>query len=282
MILSSSAGLSGETFRQLRDFIYEKTGIYFQESKTYLLENRLKWRLEECGCNSYEEYLYFLKYDPKSREELPKLYDAVTTNETSFFRDAVQTNAFENDVLPLVVEEKEKSGRKDLNIWSAACSTGEEPYTIAMQIMNKGLPKLGWRVDIVGSDISDQVLMSAKKAVYGRNSVRNTPREYLVKYFNNSGDMYELKPEIKNMVRFINLNLFDQFQMRRMRNYDIIFCRNVLIYFDDNSKRQVVSSLYDSLRPGGYLFIGYSESLHNISRSFKLRHFNRALVYQKE
>ncbi len=274
--------LTGELFNQLRDFIYSKTGILFNENKAYLLKNRLKWRLEACGCNSYKEYLNFLKYDFKGKQELPHLYDSVTTNETSFFRDMLQINAFYNDVLPLVMKENEQSGRKEIKFWSAASSTGEEAYTAAMQMVHKGLLGKGWKINVVGTDISSQVIDNARKGVYGKNAMRNTPREYILKYFNNSGDVYEIKPEIKRLVRFTCANLFDSADMRKMRNFDIVFCRNVLIYFDLNSKKEVVSNLYDSLRPGGSLFIGYSESLHNISRSFKLKHYNRALVYQKE
>jgi len=279
---SGDGGLTGEIFSQLRDFIYEKTGIFFQDNKVYLLENRLKWRLEACGCNSYKEYFNLLKYDLKGRQELPHLYNSITTNETSFFRDSIQINAFYNDVLPLIMEENAKTGRREINFWSAASSTGEEAYTAAMQMDHKGLPKLGWKINIVGTDISSHVVDNARKGIYGKNAVRNTPHEYLLKYFNNSGDVYELKPEIKKMVRFSCANLFDSQEMAKMRNFDVVFCRNVLIYFDANSKKEVISSVYNSLRPGGSLFIGYSESLHSISRSFKLRHFNRALVYQKE
>lgn len=276
------AALSNETFKQLRAFIYEKTGILFSEKKTYLLENRLRYRLDDCGCSNFEEYFYFLKYDPGRNQELPKLYDSITTNETSFFRDAVQIQAFENDLLPFVLNENGEKRRKELKVWSAAASTGEEAYTIAMQMLNKGLHNQGWSIDIVGTDISSKVIASAKAGIYGKNAVRNTPSDYLRKYFSNSGDDYALLPEVKKMVQFKTMNLMDQTSMRTMRNFDIIFCRNVLIYFDDNAKKSVISNLYDSLRPGGYLLIGYSESLHNISRSFKLKHFNRALVYQKE
>lgn len=282
MSISGRAKLSTETFQQLREYIYEKTGILFGENKTYLLENRLRYRLEECGCNNYEEYLYFLKHDPSRNQEMPKLFDSVTTNETSFFRDAVQIKAFDDDVLPLVLKENEENRRKELRVWSAASSTGEEAYTIAMQMLNKGLPQKGWRTEIVGTDISQKVIASAQAAVYGANAIRNTPPECLRKYFSVNGEEYRLLPAVKRMAQFRITNLMDQNAMKRMKNFDVIFCRNVLIYFDAAAKKSVISNLYDALRPGGYLFIGYSESLHNISRSFKLRHFNRSLVYQKE
>ena len=282
MSISGRAKLSAETFQQLREYIYKKTGILFGENKTYLMENRLRYRLEECGCSNYEEYFYFLQYDPRRNQEMPKLFDSVTTNETSFFRDAVQIKAFDDDVLPLVLQENEENRRKELRVWSAASSTGEEAYTIAMQMLNKGLPQKGWRTEIVGTDLSQKVVASAQAAVYGANTIRNTPPDCLRKYFSNNGDQYKLLPVVTRMAQFRVMNLMDQIAMKRMKNFDVIFCRNVLIYFDAAAKKSVISNLYDALRPGGYLFIGYSESLHNISRSFKLRHFNRSLVYQKE
>ena len=281
MAQDTEANLSTDTFSQLRELIYDNTGIAFSESKRYLLENRLKVRLEDCGCSNYEEYYYLLKYDPRRQNELTKLYNTITTNETSFFRDAIQINAFYEDVLPIVLKENEKRGNKSLKIWSAACSTGEEPYTIAMQICNKKIPQVGWRAEVSASDISDEVIEAARRGVYGKNSVRNAPPEYLSQYFIPRGDNYEVKPEIRKMVSFCNINLIDGMMTKKMRDMDVVFCRNVLIYFDDKAKKTVISNLHDSLRPGGYLFIGYSESLHKISKSFKLRHFNKALVYQK-
>jgi len=280
-MLSHIDSLSVETFIKLRDFIYAKTGILFQDNKAYLLESRLKWRLEECGCGSYDEYFYLLNYDPRRHTELVNLYNSVTTNETSFFRDAVQIKAFYDDVLPLVAKQNKEKGINEIKIWSAASSTGEEAYTVAMQMDNQQLPKNGFRIEIEGSDISDQVLEKAREGKYGKNAIRNVPSDYLSKYFINTSDVYELNPHIKKMARFRNINLIDSMKTKSMRNMDVIFCRNVLIYFDEKARKTVVSNLYDSLRSGGFLFIGYSESLHNISRSFKLRHFNRALVYQK-
>jgi len=280
--LSGLNSLDKTTFVQLRDLIYEKTGISFAENKTYLLENRLKRRLEDCGCSNFEEYYYLLKYDPRRSRELIHLYNSITTNETSFFRDAVQIKAFYDDVLPLVAKQNKEKGINEIKVWSAASSTGEEAYTMAMQMVNQKLPQLGFRIDIAASDLSEQVVETAKKGIYGKNAVRNVPPEYMSRYFSNGGDTYEVLPEIRKMVRFSNMNLMDSARMRSMRNVDIILCRNVLIYFDEKAKKTVISNLYDSLRPGGYLFIGYSESLHNISRSFKLEHFNRALVYKKE
>ncbi|MBI3815524.1 MAG: protein-glutamate O-methyltransferase CheR [Nitrospinae bacterium] len=274
--------LSLDTFHQLRDLIYEKSGIYFADAKKYLLENRLVKRLEEKNFKTFEEYYYFLKYDPRRHHELSSLFDSITTNETSFFRNPPQLEAFEKGVMPVVVESHRKSSNNKIRIWSAACSTGEEPYTIAIILLENKLLVSGMSVEIVASDISEIVLASARKGVYGSNSIRNTSKQYLDKYFAANSDSYAVKPEVKNMVKFNNINLYDQGKMKMMKGFDVIFCRNVLIYFDEKAKRQVISNLYDSLNICGYLIIGHSESLHNISRAFKLININRMPVYKKE
>jgi len=274
--------LSLVTFQQLRDLIYEKCGIFYAENKKYLVENRLTRRLEEFGFKTFEEYLYFLKYDSRRNHELSFLFDAITTNETSFFRNPPQLEAFEKGVLPLVIENCRKSSNNRIRIWSSASSTGEEPYTLAIILLENRVIMSGISTEIMASDISEGVLTSARKGVYGTNSIRSTSKYLIDKYFTVNSDTYTIKPEIKNMVKFSNINLYDQLKMKTMKGFDVIFCRNVLIYFDEKAKKQIIASLYDSLNPNGYLFIGHSETLHNISRAFKLVNFNRMPVYKKE
>lgn len=274
--------LSNETFRLLRDMIYAHSGIFFNESKKYLLETRLSQRIEERNCQTFEDYYYFLKYDPGREAEFLCLFDVVTTNETSFFRDPSQIKAFENGVLHTLVKEKEAKRDRKLRVWSAGCSTGEEPYTLAMIIKEKQELLKNWTLEIMASDISESVLKSAKKAIYTQNAVRNTPPFILKKYFQNSGSHYSLKDEVKNLVRFQRVNLIDQARLKTIRGMDVVFCRNVLIYFDDKAKKQVVSGFYDSLNPGGYLFLGPVESLYNISRAFKLVNVDGRPLYKKE
>lgn len=265
--------LNDSTFRQLRDFIYEKTGIYIADSKKYLIENRLSKRIEEKGLKGFEEYLTLLK---KNDEELKRLYDAITTNETYFFRENQQIEVLIKDLVPRITETK---GSRDIKIWSAACSTGEEPYTIAMMLL-ENCP--GLRFEIFASDISESVLSSAKKGIYTSYSVRNVPSILLNKYFRKNGQMlYELDHSLKKFVNFTNINLMDDRKMRSIKGMDVIFCRNVLIYFDERAKQKVVSLLYDSLRQGGYLFVGTSESLHNVTRAFRPLIFEKVVVYQR-
>lgn len=272
--------LQDATFRQMRDFIYELCGIFIPDTKKYLLENRLYRRLEDRNLKSFEDYFYLLKYggDP---EAIKKLYDSITTNETSFFREPQQLETFMGTVLQKVAENNHKPGKRTLRVWSAACSTGEEPYTLAMMLLETALVKT-MAIDIYATDISEAVINSAKRAVYNSYALRNVPELYLGKYFTNSNQSYSLSQMVKGMVKFSNLNLLDDKKMKLMRDMDVLFCRNVLIYFDDKAKQKVVSLLYDSLRPGGYLLIGTSESLHNVTRAFRPIFMNKTLVYQKD
>ncbi len=274
--------ITSQEFALLKDFVYEKTGIYFAENKAYLLESRLTNRLAELGFSSFEDYYYFLKYGgPKTNQEILVLYDLVTTNETSFFRNPPQLDAFK-----IIVQKNYLNGAKmdalGLRIWSAACSTGEEPYTLAI-IMLELAAQIGRPIPftIVATDISPKVLESAKKATFNNYSVRSTDKNLLTKYFTEKGGMYELKDTVKKYVTFDFANLMDSTSYRKYRQMDMIFCRNVLIYFDEKGKKKVIDNLYESLKPGGYLTIGHAESLHNISRGFKPLIFPGTIAYQK-
>ncbi len=279
--VNSKPKLSNETFVLLRDIIYAKCGIFFAETKKYFLEMRLVRRLEEMNLKSFEDYYYFLTYDGQRQKELYNLFNSIVTNETSFFRDLPQLDAFRKGVVPKVLEEKARAGSRTLKLWSAACSTGEEPLTLAMMLLEDGVQMKGWGIDILASDISDNVLKPASSGVYEKYSLRNTPENYLRKYFQQTGESYTAAPKVRELVKYRKVNLVDSIEMRMIKGMDIIFCRNVLIYFDDNSKKKVISHLYDSLNKGGYLFVGFSESLHNITRLFRPVSIERSVVYQK-
>ncbi|MGD0657381.1 MAG: protein-glutamate O-methyltransferase CheR [Syntrophorhabdales bacterium] len=273
--------LTGQEFTLLKDFIYEKTGIYFAENKMYLLESRLANRLNELSLSSFEEYYYHLKFGgSKTEQEITYLYDLITTNETSFFRNPPQLDAFK-----IVVQKNYLNGTRPdagLRMWSAGCSTGEEPYTLAIMMLelfahsNVSMP-----FTIYGTDISSKALESAKKAVFNNYSVRNTDKGILSKYFVEDKGMYTLKDSVKKYVSLDFLNLMDASSYRKYRQMDVIFCRNVLIYFDEKGKKTVIDNLYESLKPGGFLTIGHAESLHNISRGFKPLIFPGTIAYQK-
>lgn len=268
--------LADSTFTAIRDFIYDKSGIYITDTKKYLIENRLSRILQEKNLSTFEDYLKLLKFSMNGNE-LSRLFDAVTTNETYFFREPEQLNVFQNELMPRIMCQKKTN--QPVRIWSAACSSGEEPYTISMMLLEKGYASR--QFEMYGSDLSEAVLNSAKRAVYNSYSVRNIPAAYSKKYFLNNGQTFSLQSSIVNMVKFMKINLFEERNVRQMNNMDMIFCRNVLIYFDVKSKQKVASYLYDCLNPGGFLIIGASESLHNITRAFKPHVINKVIAYEK-
>jgi chemotaxis protein methyltransferase CheR len=269
-----NAVLQDATFRQLRDFIYEKSGIFIPETKKYLLEKKLASRLDQRKLNSFDEYLPLLR-SSLNGEEIGKLFDAVTVNETYFFREPQQLEVFNDILVPRIVESK---GSPEIRVWSAACSTGEEAYTLAMMMMEK---KVCTRMEIIASDISNEVLEAAKKGIFGSYSMRTVKEPFLSKYFKKNATSHEIDQVAKNVVKFHNVNLMDDKKIKSLQPMDVIFCRNVLIYFDDKAKAKVVALLYDSLKPGGFLIIGSAESLHNVTRAFRPVLNNKVIAYQR-
>ncbi|MBI4001041.1 MAG: protein-glutamate O-methyltransferase CheR [Nitrospira defluvii] len=276
---ASGPKLTPETFKQLRDLIYEKTGIHFQDNKTYLLESRLLPRLNACRCQTFESYINFLRFDAYRDREVTELYTVITTNETYFFRDEAQLETFMKVMIPEVM--KTNAGTKQIRIWSAACSTGDEPYTLAL-LLRDSLPLAGWSIDILATDISENVLNIARTATYSTHSLRKVPPAMLAKYFTGTKEHQALVPLVKNMVRFMNVNLYDRPRLKLVRGMDIVFCRNCLIYFDDKAKAQIVSDLRDTLRPKGYLMIGFSETLHDTTGLFRAIHAGRSVIHEKQ
>lgn len=267
----------------LRSFIYEQTGIYFQDNKKYLLEGRIGKRLQVLGMKNFEDYCHLVKFGLQKDEERKFLYDAITIKETCFFRNPAQLEALEHKLIAEILEARRVNGRAKIRVWSAGSSSGEEAYTLAMIYLEKLKPRFpGLDIEIMGTDISLLILDTARKGIYRENSVRNMPKYYLDKYIICQDSRYCIRDEVKRLVRFEYLNLYDQTGMRLMRNFDLIFCCNVLIYFDTKSKIQVVSNLYDSMSRGGYLFIGYAETLHGISKAFKVINFPKTVTYVKE
>ena len=275
--------LSDTSFGAWRSYIYDICGIYFHDNKKYLLESRLLKRITHLKLNSFEEYLKYLKFNPNAKTERRYLYEAITINETFFFRNQPQLDALTSKIFAEMIEKKRKLGKKKIRIWSAASSSGEEAYSVAMVITDMIKPKFpDIQFEIIGTDINEDVVERARKGVYKEYAVRNTPAFFLKKYFKKEGMNYIIDPKLKTMVSFTNLNLYDDMKMRRMTNFDVIFCANVLIYFDAKSKVKVVSHLYNALNRGGYLFIGYAETLHGISKAFKLESFPKTISYKKE
>jgi chemotaxis protein methyltransferase CheR len=280
---AQSPKMDDATFKKFRDLIYELCGISFTENKKYLLEGRIAKRLEAHNLSSFDDYYRMLSSQATVRDELPNLYEAVTINETYFFRNPPQFEALEQVIIPEILQAKQVQGNKKLRIWSAASSSGEEPYTMAMLLLEKIKPQFpSFQFEIIASDINTAVLEKARSGVYKEYAIRNMSAYYLNKYFTQEGDKYILNSEVRNMVKFMCINLYDTPTMRTMTGFDVIFCCNVLIYFDTTAKQQVVANLYDALNKNGYLFIGYSESLHGVSKAFKLLHFPKTITYKKE
>lgn len=274
-----SIALSSETFHRLRELIHEKSGLEFPESKKYLLESRLQARLVGVHCQSFEEYCNYLRFDPQREKEIIELFNCVTTNETFFYRDMAQLDCFRQVILPQIIKERERV--RKIRIWSAGCSSGEEPFTLAMLITEEFPSLANWDVQIFATDLSEQVLAAARRGVYGPYSIRNVPPNLLPKYFIQSEGQYTLGPSLRKLVKFSSLNLFDALQMRSFRDIDIIFCRNVLIYFDQEARRKIVTSFYDALQDFGVLVIGFSESLSGVNRLFRPTPWNKTVMYFK-
>jgi chemotaxis protein methyltransferase CheR len=272
------------TLVKIRDFIYQQSGLYFSEKKLDSLQKKLIRRLESLNLHSINEYYHYLLDDSSRPSELKPLFDSLINNQTSFFRYASQLKALQEQILPALMRRKVQNKEQFLKILSCGCSTGEEPYTLAILILEMlGQSTDPWKVEITGVDISNAALDSAGRGIYNQYSLRNTPQAIINRYFDPLGpDSYRLQDHVREMVHFTYLNLNDEVHMQTLSPVDVIFCRNVLIYFSEDSKRAAINQFYKIINPGGYLFIGPSESLFGLSRSFKLLLFPGALVYKKE
>ena len=269
--------LTPEEYQRLADFIYRDTGLRYPEEKRYFLDRRVEKRMKDLGMLSFNQYLNYLKGSPAGGE-LQALINAITVNETYFFRDYGQLKCFAEEVLPLILKELSPAAVK---VWSAGCSTGEEPYTLAI-ILREMLGGTGTGFEVHATDIDTGALAAAQAGVYGERSVKDVPHAYLNRYFDRTAGGYAVRPEIKKHVKFYRLNLSSPGEMAAMSGFHAIFCRNVLIYFDDRSRRVAAESFYRALVPGGYIFLGHSEFMGRISSLFAVRRFKWGIVYQKE
>ncbi|QEP43771.1 protein-glutamate O-methyltransferase CheR [Ectothiorhodospiraceae bacterium BW-2] len=276
---STISELSDAEFARFRDFFYRKTGIYFEESKRYFVDKRVIQRIEATASDSFRDYFTLLRFQA-SGEELQQLINLLTVNETYFFREEYQFQCMVRSVLPEIVRHKPLGER--MRIWSIPSSTGEEPYSVALYLLEHWADINRIDVELTGSDIDSRVLERAQKGIFNARSVNHLPRHILNRYFTPLvGDNYQISTDLRESVEFKLLNLTDGTATRYYRNYDVIFCRNLLIYFDDTSRRQAAESLFDALRPGGFLFLGHSESMSRISSLFTVRKFPEAIAYQK-
>lgn len=275
---SGSKDLSYEEFLRFRDFIHAVSGIYMEDTKQDSLRISLVTRATRLGLSSFAEYYSVLERD---EHELNELLNLVTINETSFFRFPQQFEALRTRVLPEIMAGKPESNRT-IRVWSAGCSTGEEPYSIAMTLIDSGILSLGWRVQVLGTDVSTRALAVAKKGEYPKRALLNVPSEIVARHFEPVANGYAVAPHVRSLVEFGYHNLIKEpYPLALMGNWDIIFCRNVTIYFKLESTKRVVANFYNSLNEGGYLFIGHSETLSQINDQFEAVEVGGVFLYRK-
>jgi chemotaxis protein methyltransferase CheR len=272
--------LADSEFRMFANFVREHSGLDFCESSRFLLERRLSRRVRELELSSFAAYHYRIRNSSSGSDELANLIDELTTNETYFFREYSQLRALIDEIFEELRLDRGNKGDRPINVWSAGCSSGEEPYSIAMLAREAGL-KPGVDIRVYASDISRRMLRKARKGIYREASFRETDPHLREKYFAEKDRLWQISDDLKRDVDFIHLNLLDKSKIALLRSMDVILCRNVIIYFNIDTKCEVIRTFYDKLRPGGHLLLGHSESLINLSTSFELRHLRRALVYRR-
>jgi chemotaxis protein methyltransferase CheR len=279
------AVLRADEYRLIRDLVSERLGIWFGPESRLSLERRLRERLTVRGLSSYGDYYQLLKYSPLANEEWEEASELLTTHETYFFREDYQLRAFKNELLPMLAERCKQ--RRRLQVWSAGCSTGEEAYTIAMLVLESGLFE-GWEVRVYGSDLSKKCIASARRGIYGPTSFRTTNEEAKRSWFvpaprqdPASPELLGVSPAARALCHFGQMNLLDEERTHLVGRCDVIFCRNVLIYFDGPSRKRVIEMFHERLVNGGVLLLGHAESLLNVSTAFELLHLKEDLVYRK-
>jgi chemotaxis protein methyltransferase CheR len=267
-------------FLRLRDLIYKASGIYFDHKSRATLERRLRPRVEALHLDGFEQYYLYLNFDRERQDELQRALDSVAVHETYFFREGRALRAFGEEILPEIAERKRDS--KALKIWSAGCSTGEEAYTLAMLIIESGLFD-GWKIELSASDLSQRVITEARAGRYTEKSFRTMDEARRALYFTPQTDGTLLVSErLRGLVNFGCFNLVDSRRFDIYSDLDCIFCRNVMIYFGLQARRQTVAGFHHQLRDGGYLVLGAAESLFSLNTPFRLAHLQHDLVYQKQ
>lgn len=261
----------------LCEFLYKRTGIQYGESKRFYIERRLIDRMGQVGLSKFSDYFNLLR---TAGPEVEQLINSFTVNETYFYREDGQLRCLSRALLPEIVRTR---GPGDLvRIWSIPCSTGEEPYSIAIWLLENWPLVDAYNIEIVGSDIDTRVLAEAAVGVYGERALSRLPPDVLQRYFRSSDRFFkQIIDDLRESVKFTQTNLVDAASIAGQGRFDVIFCRNVLIYFDDASRRAATHNLYDALTPGGFICLGHSESMSRISDRFEPRRFEDATVYQR-
>lgn len=271
--------LSAQDFAKFCEFFYRKTGIIFAENKRYFVERRIFERMTATESPTFRDYFTTVRFET-SGQEMQRLVNAMTVNETYFFREDYQFGALTKGVLPEIIKNKRRGGT--IRVWSLPCSTGEEPYSIAIFILEEWDRADDFNIEIMASDIDSRVLQQAREGVYGERALTRVPPKLRQKYFKPApGNNFQIVEALRESIDFSSLNLMDTAQVRNYSDIDVIFCRNLLIYFDDVARRQAMETLYDCLAPGGFICLGHSESMSRMSSLFRPRRFGDAIIYQK-
>ncbi|WP_369982778.1 protein-glutamate O-methyltransferase CheR [Thalassolituus sp.] len=274
----SNTLISDQEFDKFAEFFYRKTGIKFDSSKRYFVDKRVAERIKETDSESFRQYFTSLRFQA-SGEELQRLTNLLTVNETYFMREDYQFRCLIDSMLPDVVSRHDP--RKPIRIWCIPSSSGEEPYSIAMYLLEEwdGIDK--WDVELIASDIDTTILETAKRGIYSERSVRNVPPAWKRRYFKDVPGGQQVDQDIRDAVEFTRINLSEPSDVRSIRNVDIIFCRNLLIYFDDLSRKVAAEHMFEAMSPGGYICLGHTESMGRISPLYRVKKFPAAIVYQR-
>ncbi len=287
--------LTDAELRLLQALVYQECGMHFDERRSHFLQDRLQRRLKECQLDSFYSY-YRLLISNEGKNELARLLENLTVNETSFFRNKAQLDLFHKYILDDLLRRKQAHRDYSLRIWSAGCSTGQEPYTLAMLVADglayyylrnplpiempspKPLIPPPWKVEILASDISYSVLRAAQQGVYSEPQMSSVDFSYRLRYFDKIGERYAVKRALKEVIHFDFHNLKTEYLPQRN---DVIFCRNVMMYFDEAEQKRLIDKFWRCLNPDGYMFVGHAESLLGLTEKFAMVHRNSGTAYQK-
>jgi chemotaxis protein methyltransferase CheR len=292
---SATIPITEPELKLLQTLVYQECGMYFDERRAHFLQDRLQRRLRACRLDTFYSY-YRLLTSREGKPEMTALLEILTVNETSFFRNKPQLDLFQKSILEETLRKKQDRRDWTIRVWSAGCSTGQEPYTLAMQISDalayyylrnplpfdmpvpKPLIPPPWRVEVLASDISYSALRAAQEGIYTENQMEQVDYMYRLRYFDKMGDHYQVKRDVRDLVHFDFHNLKTEFLPQRN---DFIFCRNVMIYFDEAEQKRLIEKFYRCLNSDGYLFVGHAESLFGLSDRFRMIHQNNGTAYQK-
>ena len=285
--------VSDPELKLLQALVYQECGMHFDSRREHFLQDRLQRRLKECQLDSFYSY-YRLLISDQGRQELSKLLEDLTINETSFFRNKAQLDLFHHHILEDILQRKKLAGDFSLRFWSAGCSTGQEPYTIAMLVADAlqnhershiSLPLVWpkppipapWKIEITASDLNYSVLRAGQEGSYSESQMASVDYSYRLRYFDKVGERYVIKKAVKELVHFDFHNLKTNYLPQ---HNDVIFCRNVMMYFDEPEQKRLVQKFARCLNPGGYLLVGHAESLRNLSEDFTLLYRESGTAYQ--